>query len=434
MKEKKNFEYFDTKNFEQETLLKDIFRLIFQHGFNICECEVTQASVIAINQVLKMFEKNKGQFLGENDYNLKNKKYFIISQRIHEIAGLSEMSASESNLTGLNPEEILAAFKEGMENEKIVLNSMFSIEASSSFNKNEEFLVYSENNHFLQIRFILDDFLDDDTANYFKTLFGRNSFYIHAYFPKEYPHAIPRVTFWAHESNSDFFAFQNEFLNRSYLFFMEQFENFGIIQFFEYISWLKEQMFYIYQDFVAAEEAAAEAEREEEAAEKKREEEEAKKALEAKKLPKTLKTQKSFEEKKPIQETKKPEPPKIHKPKINSPNFRDYDSIFDYKENFATEKAWIDANRDYKQQIFNKSIKNNNRIAAHLPARTVSVIENVLNTVSNNRVVVLSGETGSGKTTQVPQLIFDDMVMNQERGLECVCIFFHISSLFAHFF
>ncbi|XP_074650448.1 3'-5' RNA helicase YTHDC2-like [Tubulanus polymorphus] len=38
--------------------------------------------------------------------------------------------------------------------------------------------------------------------------------------------------------------------------------------------------------------------------------------------------------------------------------------------------------------------------------------DEILTTLNNNRVMLISGETGSGKTTQVPQLILDDCAMN----------------------
>ncbi|KAG0411549.1 hypothetical protein HPB47_011328 [Ixodes persulcatus] len=44
--------------------------------------------------------------------------------------------------------------------------------------------------------------------------------------------------------------------------------------------------------------------------------------------------------------------------------------------------------------------------------------EQIVRTVENNRVVVLTGETGSGKTTQVPQFIFEEFIRRDE-GAKC---------------
>lgn len=41
-----------------------------------------------------------------------------------------------------------------------------------------------------------------------------------------------------------------------------------------------------------------------------------------------------------------------------------------------------------------------------------------MRTIENNRVVVLTGETGSGKTTQVPQFIFEEFISRDE-GARC---------------
>ncbi|XP_033109458.1 ATP-dependent RNA helicase DHX30-like [Anneissia japonica] len=54
--------------------------------------------------------------------------------------------------------------------------------------------------------------------------------------------------------------------------------------------------------------------------------------------------------------------------------------------------------------------------AASLPIANMR--EEVISKIRNNQVVVLSGETGCGKTTQVPQFILEDFIRN-EKGSEC---------------
>lgn len=41
-----------------------------------------------------------------------------------------------------------------------------------------------------------------------------------------------------------------------------------------------------------------------------------------------------------------------------------------------------------------------------------------MNIIENNRVVVIKGATGSGKTTRVPQLLLDNYI-KQNRGVDC---------------
>lgn len=48
-------------------------------------------------------------------------------------------------------------------------------------------------------------------------------------------------------------------------------------------------------------------------------------------------------------------------------------------------------------------------IRANLPAWEMR--SQIVNLISNNRVVIVSGETGSGKTTQVPSFVLDDAIM-----------------------
>jgi len=43
--------------------------------------------------------------------------------------------------------------------------------------------------------------------------------------------------------------------------------------------------------------------------------------------------------------------------------------------------------------------------------------DDIVRTIANNQITVISGDTGCGKTTQVPQLVLDDMIMNN-RGAE----------------
>ena len=44
--------------------------------------------------------------------------------------------------------------------------------------------------------------------------------------------------------------------------------------------------------------------------------------------------------------------------------------------------------------------------------------EHILETINRHQVTIIRGETGSGKTTQVPQYILDQYI-KQGRGAEC---------------
>lgn len=44
--------------------------------------------------------------------------------------------------------------------------------------------------------------------------------------------------------------------------------------------------------------------------------------------------------------------------------------------------------------------------------------DEIINTIQNNQVVVIKGHTGSGKTTRVPQIIFNSFIEHCE-GAQC---------------
>ncbi len=85
---------------------------------------------------------------------------------------------------------------------------------------------------------------------------------------------------------------------------------------------------------------------------------------------------------------------------------------------------WMpDSMRSSKPQTWHK--------AAKPPLPALSHRAEVLRSVRTNRVTILSGETGSGKTTQVPQFLVDDpslvpagqvVVVTQPRRIACITI------------
>ncbi|KAL0871258.1 hypothetical protein ABMA27_005015 [Loxostege sticticalis] len=69
----------------------------------------------------------------------------------------------------------------------------------------------------------------------------------------------------------------------------------------------------------------------------------------------------------------------------------------------------------YEERINNMSksnFKNMLKFRETLPAYKKT--EQLLEVINNNQVVVISGETGCGKSTQVPQIILDDAIMNKK--------------------
>ncbi|XP_071948324.1 ATP-dependent RNA helicase DHX30-like [Antedon mediterranea] len=69
-----------------------------------------------------------------------------------------------------------------------------------------------------------------------------------------------------------------------------------------------------------------------------------------------------------------------------------------------------------RQNDLEYSESNQRKEAAALPIANMR--EEILSIIKSNQVVVLSGETGCGKTTQVPQYLFEDFILN-EKGSEC---------------
>lgn len=78
--------------------------------------------------------------------------------------------------------------------------------------------------------------------------------------------------------------------------------------------------------------------------------------------------------------------------------------------------------RKYKSLLNNPEYLKMLKYRKTLPAW--NLMQEILNTVHQNQVTVISGETGCGKSTQVPQYILDDWFLNYEsdtRHVEIVC-------------
>ncbi|XP_013179972.1 PREDICTED: ATP-dependent RNA helicase DHX36-like [Papilio xuthus] len=65
---------------------------------------------------------------------------------------------------------------------------------------------------------------------------------------------------------------------------------------------------------------------------------------------------------------------------------------------------------EYKDMITKEKYKNFMKFRETLP--TYKKSKDILDLIDNNQVIVISGETGSGKSTQIPQIILDDAIRN----------------------
>ncbi|XP_052756943.1 ATP-dependent DNA/RNA helicase DHX36-like [Galleria mellonella] len=67
---------------------------------------------------------------------------------------------------------------------------------------------------------------------------------------------------------------------------------------------------------------------------------------------------------------------------------------------------------DYKDMLKRSSYKKLMQFREKLP--TYKKSKDLLDVINNNQVIVVSGETGCGKSTQVPQIILDDAILNNK--------------------
>lgn len=72
--------------------------------------------------------------------------------------------------------------------------------------------------------------------------------------------------------------------------------------------------------------------------------------------------------------------------------------------------------RELKDKEKSKTYQSMMKFRKRLPS--YDMVEDIVNTVNSNQVTVISGETGCGKTTQVPQFILDDYI-SKGMGSQC---------------
>lgn len=125
--------------------------------------------------------------------------------------------------------------------------------------------------------------------------------------------------------------------------------------------------------------------------------------------------QKLFDTKK-IKEIKEPRPSHYKKGKTN----RDHKKVVNLDEVNRQDQVIVHTylTRMKDSDKYQKMLKTRKS----LPAWTLR--KDIINTINQSSVVVISGETGCGKSTQVPQFILDDWIANydnQKSHIEIVC-------------
>ncbi|KAK1132279.1 hypothetical protein K0M31_016399 [Melipona bicolor] len=76
--------------------------------------------------------------------------------------------------------------------------------------------------------------------------------------------------------------------------------------------------------------------------------------------------------------------------------------------------------RNFKEQQSNPKYKKMREDRKKLPAW--SKMNEILDLIQKNQVVIISGETGCGKSTQVPQFLLDDWILNRSKSKEHINI------------
>ncbi|XP_066602831.1 putative ATP-dependent RNA helicase DHX57 [Prorops nasuta] len=87
-------------------------------------------------------------------------------------------------------------------------------------------------------------------------------------------------------------------------------------------------------------------------------------------------------------------------------------------EEIAKEDDLIQAKFFEKQ--YNIKYKKMKEIRRNLPAW--NEMDKILDALRNNQIIIISGETGCGKSTQVPQFILDDWIINRNESKEHISI------------
>ncbi|XP_015438382.1 PREDICTED: putative ATP-dependent RNA helicase DHX57 [Dufourea novaeangliae] len=101
---------------------------------------------------------------------------------------------------------------------------------------------------------------------------------------------------------------------------------------------------------------------------------------------------------------------------LGSINRRNRDNIT-WEEILKTDDL---IHKNFKEKQDSPKYKRMKEVRRKLPAW--SKIGNILETVYENQVTIISGETGCGKSTQVPQFLLDDWILNRSESKEHVNI------------
>ena len=73
-----------------------------------------------------------------------------------------------------------------------------------------------------------------------------------------------------------------------------------------------------------------------------------------------------------------------------------------------------------QREIYDEKFGQLKKKAYELPINKYK--EQILNTIEENRVIVISGDTGCGKTTQIPQMIFENEILNERSAFTNIVV------------
>jgi hypothetical protein len=100
------------------------------------------------------------------------------------------------------------------------------------------------------------------------------------------------------------------------------------------------------------------------------------------------------------------------------------ETIFDEQNSFKSpiyinKKESLQMKHDLNGRLMNSNDISIDNARKQLPIFRIK--QDILDTIDSNPIMIISGETGSGKTTQIPAFILDDMI-EKERGTESYII------------
>lgn len=108
---------------------------------------------------------------------------------------------------------------------------------------------------------------------------------------------------------------------------------------------------------------------------------------------------------------------------VDSGNIEDNNSVYEKKDSNLLNRTGLRSPEKAESTVLKRQLENKRKLANYLKmlearaALPIARLKNhFLQLLKENDVIVVSGETGCGKTTQVPQFILDDMIESELGG------------------